>query len=100
MLNESDTLPFVIPSAAEGSAVLQACPGNFFYSGLTQVEVEVCLTYGARTMLGIDSPALPGWAAQFGGRPYGPQNLDRFLEKHFQERSAELQIPRLPRVSC
>ena len=26
----SATLPFVIPSAAEGSAVLQARPGNFF----------------------------------------------------------------------
>jgi hypothetical protein len=24
----------------------------------------------------------------------------RSVEKHFQERSAELQIPRLPRISC
>jgi hypothetical protein len=23
-----------------------------------------------------------------------------YVEKHFQERSAELQIPRLPRISC
>ena len=29
-LNESATLPFVIPSEAEGSAVLQARPGNVF----------------------------------------------------------------------
>jgi hypothetical protein len=29
----------------------------------------------------------------FGGRPYGPQSPDRFLEKHSQDEPAELQIP-------
>jgi hypothetical protein len=31
----------------------------------------------------------------FGGRPYGPQSPDRFLETHFQDEPAEPQIPRL-----
>jgi hypothetical protein len=29
----------------------------------------------------------------FGGRPSGPRSPDRFLEKHFQDEPAELQIP-------
>ena len=64
----------------------------FFDKVLMQVEVIVCRAYGARTMLGN----LSGRAGlTFGGRPYGPLSPDRFLEKHFQDGSAEPQIPRL-----
>jgi hypothetical protein len=30
----------------------------------------------------------------------GPKAHDTSVEKHFHERPAELQIPRLPRISC
>ena len=67
----------------------------FFDRVLMQVEVKVCRAYGARTMLGNRCPS-PGRAGlTFGGRPYGPQSPDRFLEKHSQDGPAELQIPRL-----
>ena len=67
----------------------------FFDRVLMQVEVKVCRAYGARTMLGNRCPS-PGRAGlMFGGRPYGPQSPDRFLETHFQDEPAELQIPRL-----
>jgi hypothetical protein len=67
----------------------------FFDRVLMQVEVKVCRAYGARTMLGNRCPS-PGRAGlMFGGRPYGPQSPDRFLEKHSQDGPAELQIPRL-----
>ena len=52
MPHGSDTLPFVIPSEAEGSAVLQARPGNVFRQSTDAVEVKGCRAYGARTMLG------------------------------------------------
>jgi hypothetical protein len=32
----------------------------FFEKVLMQVEEKLCRPYGARTMLGIDAPALPG----------------------------------------
>ena len=60
-----------------------------------QAEVKVCLVYGARTMLGFLIPQPFRAGLTFGGRPHGPQSRDCLLEKHFQERSAELQIPRL-----
>jgi hypothetical protein len=68
-LHGSVALPFVIPSEAEGSAVLQARPGNvfrhsvlemFFDIVLMQVEVKVCRAYGARTMLGNRFPSPAG----------------------------------------
>ena len=71
MLSESVALPFVIPSEAEGSAVLQARLGNVFDRVLIQVEVKVCRAYGARRMLGIDPPALPGWADVWAVGPTG-----------------------------
>ncbi len=70
MLSESVALPFVIPSEAEGSAVLQARLGNVFDRVLIQVEVKVCRAYGARRMLGI-APALPGWADFWAVGPTG-----------------------------
>jgi hypothetical protein len=36
----SATLPFVIPSEAEGSAVLQACPGTVFRVGGLDFEAR------------------------------------------------------------
>ncbi len=64
----------------------------FFDRVLMQVEVKVCPAYGARTMLGNRCPS-PGRAGlMFGGRPYGPQSPDRFLEKHSQDGPAELRI--------
>jgi hypothetical protein len=63
-----------------------------------QVEVNVCRAYGARTMFGESVPQPFRAGLTFGGRPFGPQSPDRFLEKHFQDRPAELQIPRLRSV--
>jgi hypothetical protein len=39
-LNESVALPFVIPSEAEGSAVLQARPGNVFIAVGTHITMR------------------------------------------------------------
>src|SRR5580658_3036167 len=65
----------------------------FFGRVRMQVEVKVCRAYGARTMLGNSMPQPCRTGLTFGSRPYGPQSPDRFLEKHFQDEPAELQIP-------
>ena len=40
----------------------------------------MCRAYGARTMLGNRCPSSGRSGLTFGGRPYGPQSPDRFLE--------------------
>ena len=46
---------------------------------LMQVEVKVCCAYGARTMLGNQVPALPGWADVLATDPTGlkPRNIPK-----------------------
>jgi hypothetical protein len=98
MLNESTTLPFVIPNETEPALSkvegdLQFCRlvlEIFFDKILVQVEVKVCRAYGARTILDR-SPDLP--AAQFDGRPHGPQSPDRSLEKTFPGRACRTADP-------
>ncbi len=52
----SVALSFVIPSAAEGSAVLQARPGNVFDRVRMQVEVRVCRVCLQNVNNGVDMP--------------------------------------------
>ena len=59
----SGTVPFVIPSEAEGSAVLQVRPGNIFDRVLMWVGGESVPRLRRSDIVGeSDAPALPGWA--------------------------------------
>jgi hypothetical protein len=91
-LHGSVALPFVIPSEAEGSAVLQAYPGNVFRgSGLGFEARRACpeLVEGAtakrqpgRKSSGIDSPT-SSERRRRGTLP--PQPASVLREKHSQE---------------
>jgi hypothetical protein len=78
-----------------GSAVLQTRPGNVFRQSTDAGSGESVARLRRSDNVGesMSQPCRAGLT--FGGRPYGPQSPDRFLEKHFQEGPAELQIPRL-----
>jgi hypothetical protein len=98
-----EALPFPLSSRAKPRDLRFYGPvmGMFFDRVRMQVEVKVCRTYGAETMLGnrMSQPFRAG--LMFGGRPlrqaqgrvYGPRSPDHLLEKHFQDGPVELQIP-------